>query len=297
MSTAVKVVPDEITGQYGIIQTVPAGLPVFYSAPIVGFHSGSTTAGTGTVQGVQSFGYNANTFFIEAKATGGLASFTMEVQYSGTEAWKAIPLHRYNIDYTTQQSAGYSDNVNNTTAYYYVDVNGQSISNIRCNLGLLTAGTFDCFATVSSTLMQPKHGTVTNYSSDTLAWNYFNSEMVTAQLIGFNGSYSDRVRVGKVYKYIEFLTLANGTDTAVWTPTAGRKFRLMGVAMSSSVANNLHLKDGSTIFHTSRFANNNTNTFDFGNGYLSSAANNILYVSNATGSTAAVWVTAWGTEE
>jgi hypothetical protein len=40
-----------------------------------------------------------------------------------------------------------------------------------------------------------------------------------------------------------------------------------------------------------------TKDFSFGNGYLSSAANNVLNVYNNTGSQVAVDVVVWGTEE
>lgn len=117
---------------------------------------------------------------------------------------------------------------------------------------------------------------------------------------GFNGSTFDRVRVGKVYKYIEYLNLANATATTVWTPAAGKKFRLMGVMIGLGATNGLvHLRDGAggSAFFTARDAAAASIQFSFGNGYLSSTANNVLEIYNATGSTINAWVTAWGTEE
>lgn len=118
--------------------------------------------------------------------------------------------------------------------------------------------------------------------------------------MGFAGTTWDRVRVGKVYRYIEFLNLTNGSATTVWTPAAGRKFRLMGISIQSTQANNVHLRDGAggTVFSTFRFTSSEAHlTFDFGNGYLSSTANNVLEILNNTTVTASFWVTAWGTEE
>lgn len=117
---------------------------------------------------------------------------------------------------------------------------------------------------------------------------------------GYNGASFDRVRVGKVYKYIEFLNLANATGATVWTPATGKKFRLMGLSVSASAAAQLAIRDGSTgsdILYMFKTGGADTKDFDFGNGRLSTTADNVLQVYNATGSTINVWVTAWGTEE
>lgn len=125
--------------------------------------------------------------------------------------------------------------------------------------------------------------------------------------LGFNFGYAptlssdnwERLRTSKVFKYIEFLNLSNATATTVWTPNTGRKFRLLGVQVSSSAAATLHLRDGAggTKFHSYRTGGADTKDFDFRNGYLSSAANNVLEIYNDTGSAVSVWVTCYGTEE
>lgn len=114
--------------------------------------------------------------------------------------------------------------------------------------------------------------------------------------MGFNGATYDRVRVGRTYKYIEYLNLPTSTGTTIWTPAAGKKFRLMGISVATSATVHLHIRDAGTIFHSVR-SQGTTTSFDFGNGYLSAAANNILEVRNDSGTTTNVWVTAWGTEE
>jgi hypothetical protein len=115
----------------------------------------------------------------------------------------------------------------------------------------------------------------------------------------WNGTNFDRLRAGKVYKYIEYLNLTDNTATTVWTPASGKKFRLMAVQISSSGASLLHLRDGAggTVFHTQRTAGIDSKYFEFGNGYLSAAANNVLEILNKSTATINVWVTAWGTEE
>jgi len=125
--------------------------------------------------------------------------------------------------------------------------------------------------------------------------------------LGFNfgyapsssGDYWERIRTSKVFKYIEYLNLADNTATTVWTPATGRKFRLLGVQISASAASILHLRDGAggTIFHTQRTAGIDSKYFYFGNGYLSSTANNVLEILNKSAATINVWVTCYGTEE
>lgn len=126
-------------------------------------------------------------------------------------------------------------------------------------------------------------------------------------VLGFNfayapssaGNFFERVRAGKIYKWIEFLNLADATATTVWTPASGRKFRLMGIQISTSAAATVHLRDGAggTRFYSQRTGGADTKDFSFGNGYLSATANNVLEILNSSGATINVWVNAWGTEE
>lgn len=144
----------------------------------------------------------------------------------------------------------------------------------------------------SSTGVEPRGDATNDGSSGTGA-------IATSQM-GWVGASFDRVRIGRVYKYIEYLNLANATATTVWTPAAGKKFRLMGVMIGLGATNGLvHLRDGAggSAFFTARDANAASIQFSFGNGYLSGLADRVLEVYNATGSTINVWVHAWGTEE
>ena len=115
---------------------------------------------------------------------------------------------------------------------------------------------------------------------------------------GWNGAGWDRQRVNNIHKYQEYLSLAAGTTYAWWTPTAGKKFRLMSVLMGSSTATMLTLKDGANNIATFNVGGRDTKDFQFGNnGYLSSAANNVLNVYNNSASTITFWLTVVGTEE
>lgn len=123
----------------------------------------------------------------------------------------------------------------------------------------------------------------------------------------FNGSTWDRERGSKIFRNV--LSTAAGA-TAVWTPAAGKKFRLMGYSISVSgtlaavAANAIQLLDGATVIarHFAAVAatvTGDTQIFvDLGQGILSAAANNALSVNIATAFTAGgCAVNVWGTEE
>lgn len=188
---------------------------------------------------------------------------------------------------------GVGDGTTGTTmfAQSLMAFNGTSWDRVRSvNTGQLRTTLY------SSSGAEPNIGNTLASDNTTLA----NGLVSNAVQWAYNGAAFDKVRVGKVYKYIEFLNLANATATTVWTPASGKKFRLMGVSISVSGTNAaVHLRDGAggTVFHTARASGTDTKDFYFGNGYLSTAANNVLEIYNLTGSTINVHVTAWGTEE
>lgn len=140
---------------------------------------------------------------------------------------------------------------------------------------------------------------ITNIGTGTVDGNSLSSNgiIVATNTMAFNGSTFDRVRTGKVYKYMEYLNLVNTGQATVWTPAAGKKFRLMGVSIAVSGISTFHLQDGTTKFHTIRTNTAGTVIFDWGNGYLSTAANTSLNIYNDSAGSLNVWVTAWGTEE
>lgn len=165
-------------------------------------------------------------------------------------------------------------------------------ANDGATVGVLAAGS----------MVYDTTGSVFNKQLSALSAGDGNSgnKIATQALMAFNGATFDRQRVGKVYKHIEYLNLADNTGTTVWTPATGKKFRLMGVSVSSSAAGRLALRDNSSgTDYIARFLYNaaDTKTFDFGNGYVSLAANNVLEIRNNSGTAVSIWVTAWGTEE
>jgi len=126
---------------------------------------------------------------------------------------------------------------------------------------------------------------------------------------GFNGSTWDRIRVANVFKNVVATAAGN---TAVWTPTSGKKFRLMGYTisvsgiMAATGVQALQFRDGATTVIDRRAATVTATTptgdsqlaADFGQGQLSALANNVLNVNLGTAMTGGgVYVNAWGTEE
>ena len=149
-------------------------------------------------------------------------------------------------------------------------------------------------------------------NSDAVATEATGQQTVNAQLFGFNGTTFDRIRVANVYHTV--IATAAGS-TAVWTPSAGTKFRLMGytidVAATAAATGPLTIKleDGATVIknhivnviqtQTANISGGDSHMgADLGQGQLSAADDNVLNInlSEACGS-GGVAINVWGTEE
>lgn len=116
---------------------------------------------------------------------------------------------------------------------------------------------------------------------------------------GFNGGTMDRVRVPNVFKYSSNASVGPSGTFTIWTPASGKKFRLMGGTLSAATASPVLFRDGAggTNFNFIHVPANDSRSFDLGNGYLSTAANNVLEILNAGASTTTIRVSFFGTEE
>jgi len=125
-------------------------------------------------------------------------------------------------------------------------------------------------------------------------------------LYGFNGSTWDRVRIANTFKTLSATASGN---TAVWTPGAGSKFRLMGFeitvvgTLSAAGIQVIELLDGATVIKNFLAYVGTTGAAaqvfaeDMGQGYLSTTAANVLNINLGTAmSTGAVTINAWGTQ-
>lgn len=122
-------------------------------------------------------------------------------------------------------------------------------------------------------------------------------EEVASYLQLYNGASWDRQRTPVVFKPLNAVSMT--AEVTIWTPTAGKKFRLMGYCLESgTLGGNIILKDntaGTTILIVPFGAANGVINDSFGNGILSAAANNVLTAIGAATQTLSGYV--YGTEE
>jgi hypothetical protein len=114
----------------------------------------------------------------------------------------------------------------------------------------------------------------------------------------YNGLTWDRARTPNVFKPLNAASVAS--EVTIWTPAAGKKFRIMGFCLTSgTVGGNVLFKDntaGTTILVVPFGAANATIGSDgMGNGILSAAANNVLTATGVATQTISGFV--FGTEE
>lgn len=97
-----------------------------------------------------------------------------------------------------------------------------------------------------------------------------------------------------IFKMVDAVAIAS--DTAIWTPTSGKKFRLMGGLLSViGAVGNVTLKDGGTAFFV--LPNITVATpflFNLGDGKLSSTTDNALKAGG--GALQVLNGTVWGVE-
>ena len=104
-------------------------------------------------------------------------------------------------------------------------------------------------------------------------------------------------------------TITTIGDTALWTPAAGKRFRLLGIVIvlssiaTTAAGSTLSIKDGATAIMAIDRAETTNNGHVIhlifsGNGYLSSAAGAVLNANLTAALTAGNYsISFWGTEE
>ena len=251
--------------------------------------SGATVLSPGVIERLQGF----NSVQIEVIPQG-TASGTFQVVDSGyqSDGFKA-----------TVDTAG---NLGTITAYQKARVAGVA-DYVRVQ-ATITAGSFRVVATLvdvptQATINATISGTITADTelpaAATLADGAANPTTPTtgADLMVWNGATWDRQRTPAVFKTIAAVAVTTGTPVAVWTPASGKKFRLMGFALSLSVAGAVLLKDATAEFIRTPLmaAGIGLVSPNMGNGYLSSAANNVLAIDASANGSVSGYV--YGTEE
>lgn len=120
--------------------------------------------------------------------------------------------------------------------------------------------------------------------------------MSNALFAATSGTTFDRLRTPNVWKQIA--ALAIGAEATIWTPAAGKKFRLMGYVFATSAAVTVTLRDNTagTIIRTLLTVANTPVVVPVeGNGTLSAAANNVLTATASGAANLTGYV--YGTEE
>jgi hypothetical protein len=114
-----------------------------------------------------------------------------------------------------------------------------------------------------------------------------------------NGASWDQKRGPVVFIDVPSTAVVAGTGTVVWTPAAGKKFRLMGFALALSVAGSIVFCDhvvATILFRTpALLAGTPFAGPPLGNGKLSALANNVLRLDVTAGGNVSGFV--FGTEE
>lgn len=113
----------------------------------------------------------------------------------------------------------------------------------------------------------------------------------------YNGATFDAQRTPKVFTTLS--AVAVGSEATIWTPTSGKKFRLMGFVLDQGTATGaITFRDntaGTTIFILGANTVGIPITVNLGNGILSAAANNVLTAQGVA--TETLTGTLFGTEE
>lgn len=143
--------------------------------------------------------------------------------------------------------------------------------------------------------------TGTNTATFIAATDAFANTYVGLTTIGlnqvYNGSAWDRLRTPTVFKAFSGALIT--AETAIWTPTAGKKFRLMGFVVTQGVlTGDITVRDGTglaTILVIPATVIGQPLSFSMGNGILSGAINRVLTFQGAATETVSGFV--YGTEE
>jgi hypothetical protein len=150
------------------------------------------------------------------------------------------------------------------------------------DLSGVLAGSSFAVATASDTLANPTTGEVLAFG---MAWD---------------GALWRRVRTASVFRQFAATAIVAGTGLVVWTPAAGKRFRLMGWLLSTNTVADLILCDNAVGAPFARTGPQQINTGvasppNMGNGFLSAAANNVLRLDVSVAATVGGMV--FGTEE
>lgn len=200
-----------------------------------------------------------------------------------------LMIHTQGTATTTPTSYTYNGTMNN---YIFRNDGSASITlNVNSVNTTVTAGETVTGGSLSSFSVTASSGSIP------FTIRALDSLQVNAVQYGWNGSTTEMIRVPNVWKYASNGTLAGTTGVTVWTPASGKKYRVMGVTLQSSVSQAYFLRDAGSTFQMIYPPANEGVTIYLGNGYLANAANTNLELYNSGSTTATVRISLFGTEE
>jgi hypothetical protein len=121
------------------------------------------------------------------------------------------------------------------------------------------------------------------------------TSMQEMALGAYNGATIDRVRIISKFVQVKAQAVTAGTPVDVYTPTTGKKFRILGYHLSVSAAAAVIFDDGSAtsneVLRTGVMATNTSTSIpSLGMGVLSAAANTHLYIDTSASATVNGWI-------
>lgn len=151
-------------------------------------------------------------------------------------------------------------------------------------------------------------------NSTVLATAGFDDELLTGQSAILDTTYEyvytgwstsssaytwSRKRGSRIYKRQENLTLGNSATYTLWTPTTGKKVRLMGISVASDRGGAVIQvrMGGGNILDIVFPTGGGVYRFEWGEGVLSANANDTITIANETGAQGKFYASAFGIEE
>lgn len=152
------------------------------------------------------------------------------------------------------------------------------------------------YGDVAVGLYNPADGVALNAGSALDGQSYGASAIhTTSRAQAYDGTGGVAVRMATVFKTMD--ALGTGAEVTVWTPAAGKRFRLMKGVVTSSVAGNIVFRDNTagTVILVLPVLAGEPQGFDLGNGIRSGLADRVLTLDAPGAGTLSGFV--GGTEE
>jgi hypothetical protein len=231
----------------------------------------------------------------------GFGTATINVQFNNDGNWIAGPTVQVTSPLTLLSNSGIVAN-----GFYIFPIPNASLMRIRTTsyssgtlvatvlLSSLPFNPFNNAMYITNSLGQAMFDVKSPGDANTWPSAFGSIQVLPYKFVGANSWLMERTP--NIFKVVALS--AGTTETTIWTPAGGKKFRLMGFLLTCGAASTLTFKDntaGTTIFAARGTTDQPISPSGMGNGILSATANNVLTVTRGTSATLDGVV--WGTEE